>query len=645
MRQFTVLKHSLAMAIVATTSLSTVSEASAQNFFGRLFNSNRNVQQDGPHAPVRRVQPAPQVKAPAATAPSAPVAAAPAARPKPAPIKKVSAPSYYTYRTPALVPINFARLLPTGSAEITGSIEPAAAESAFDRALDGLRDYQLTAEKEIAAAIEKHYAAHPDFIWVQDGSTHARAEAALAVLDDAASYGLEPGDYQVTRLSAAAEGEVSATTEAGLIRFEMALSARVLRYIRDAHAGRINPNLISGYHDFPDKPIDYAAALDSLTSGIDVKSYLETQHPQNAEYRALRSELKTLRAELPETAIRVDPKLLLKPGQSSSELPKMLSLIVQKSDAAYKAAHGAAIEANAGGEIYTPELVTAVKAAQEAHGLKADGVIGPRTVAVIAGMSKADKINKVEVALEQLRWHPSQLGDTLVLLNAASFQAIYRENGVDKLTMRTVVGSPATQTSFFYDEIERVEYNPYWGVPRSIIVNEMLPRLLNDPGYLDRAGYEVTDAKGQRIPSSAINWAAHGSNIPYNVRQTPSEANALGELKIMFPNKHAIYMHDTPQKSFFSRDARALSHGCVRLSDPRGMAAAVLGSDLAHVEAKLAKGHSSEKITRKIPVYVAYFTAWPNQAGQVSYVPDVYDRDEKVLTALRKTSDSRAPAM
>lgn len=635
MRQSRVFKRSLVLAVVTTTSLSAVGDASAQNFFQRLFNSNRNVEDSWPDAPVRRVQPGSRTDAPAA--------AAPAARPKPAPIKKVSAPSYYTYKTPALVAVDFALLRPTGSADITGSIAPVASPSPFDLALDGLADFELTAEKEIAAAIEKHYAAQPGFIWVLGTAPRVRAEAAMTVLDDAASYGLEPGDYRVSRPLVTGQGS-QATSDPALIRFEMALSARVLRYIRDAHAGRVNPNLISGYHDFPAKPIDYAAALNALASGIDVKAYLEAQHPQNAEYAALRTELKEL-AGATETAIRVDPKLLLKLGQTSAELPKMLNLIVQKSDASFKAKHLGTIEANNGGEIYTPQLVDVVKAAQEAHGLKGDGVIGPRTVAVIAGTTKADKIDKIEVALEQLRWHPSQLGNTHVFLNAASFQSTYREDGVDKLTMRTVVGSPATQTSFFHDEIERVEYNPYWGVPRSIIVNEMLPRLLNDPGYLDRAGYEVTDAKGQRIPSSSVNWAAHGSNIPYNVRQTPSEANALGELKIMFPNKHAIYMHDTPQKAFFNRDARALSHGCVRLADPRGMAAAVLGKDMAHVEAKLAKGHSSEKVERKIPVYVAYFTAWPNQSGKVTYVPDVYDRDAKVLAALEKTSDSRAPAM
>jgi murein L,D-transpeptidase YcbB/YkuD len=180
-------------------------------------------------------------------------------------------------------------------------------------------------------------------------------------------------------------------------------------------------------------------------------------------------------------------------------------------------------------------------------------------------------------------------------------------------------------------------------VPQSIIVNEMLPRLRSDPGYLDRSGYEVTDARGKRIPSSSINWNQYGSKVPYNVRQLPSEANALGELKILFPNKHAIYMHDTPQKSFFQRDVRALSHGCVRLQDPRGMAAAVLGTSVDYIADKLKKGHSTENVTRKIPVYVAYFTAWPDMSGKVEYFPDIYDRDSRLQQALEATEAVRTP--
>jgi murein L,D-transpeptidase YcbB/YkuD len=265
-------------------------------------------------------------------------------------------------------------------------------------------------------------------------------------------------------------------------------------------------------------------------------------------------------------------------------------------------------------------------------------------VAALAGESRASRQEKVRIAMEQIRWLPSDLGSPRVFINQPAFTASYIEGGEEKLKTRTVIGGTGNQTSFFFDEIKQVDYNPYWGVPQSIIVNEMLPRLRNDPGYLDRAGYEVTDSKGKRIPSSSINWSQYGGKVPFNVRQAPSEANALGELKILFPNKHAIYMHDTPQKSYFERDMRALSHGCVRLQDPRGMAAAVLGTSVEHVAEKLGKGHSTEKVTRRIPVYVAYFTAWPDMTGKVEYFGDVYGRDARLRQAIEATEAVRTPA-
>ena len=266
-----------------------------------------------------------------------------------------------------------------------------------------------------------------------------------------------------------------------------------------------------------------------------------------------------------------------------------------------------------------------------------------RTVAALSPVSKAERLDKVTFAMERMRWLPHDLGQRRVFINQPEFFVRYYENDAETLSMRVVVGKKSNQTSFFYDEIEQVDFNPYWGVPQSIIVNEMLPRLQRDPGYLDRAGYEVTDAKGRRIPSSSIDWSAHGGKVPYNVRQTPGEANALGELKILFPNKHAIYMHDTPSKSLFNRDMRAFSHGCVRLHDPRAMAAAVLGTSVDAVKAQLAKGHSSTKVPVKIPVYVAYFTAWPGKDGAVGYFGDVYDRDDHLKKALKSVRDARQP--
>lgn len=561
---------------------------------------------------------------------------------------RISSPTYNTYKADRLVKVDFSALTEPATTGATAqniafdASKPA--DASFGQALSGLDDYELLAEADIGKALVAYYEANPGFIWVTDSNPNGRAQQALRVLGEAGSYGLAPSDYQVD-VPASASGAVDAEARAKeLIRFEMALSARVLRYVHDAQDGRIDPNRIStGYYDFPEKPLDMVGALGALAHTEEVRSYLESRHPQNPQYQALRVELEALEASA-ENEIVVDPKLLLKPGETSPELPKLLTLIARDLDDDMGGAYGEILSRLVNSETYVPELVPVIEAAQKKAGQKADGVIGPRTVAALAGTSKADRIAKVQYALEELRWLPSDLGSPRVFINQPAFTASFIDGGEEKLKMRAVIGRTTNQTAFFYDHIETVDFHPYWGVPQSIIVNEMLPKLRGDPGYLDRAGYEVTDARGKRIPSSAIDWGAYGAKVPYNVRQQPGEANALGELKILFPNKFAIYMHDTPQKSFFQRDMRALSHGCVRLQDPRGMAAAVLGVSVDDIARKLKGGHSTEKVTRDIPVYVAYFTAWPDMSGKVEYFNDVYDRDSRLKEALEATEGVRAPA-
>lgn len=629
-------------AVVATAAISGLAmlgaeQASAQTLFERLFG--------GRH--IRRVE---------------------QPEPKPVVIPKVSSPQYYNYSVDSLVRVDFAALISalenaakdtdeasSGEIMLAALAEPGGAAPAmplpdtesgpgkFAAAIDGLHEFDLMAEQEIADAILAHYSANPDFIWIRDGAPNHRAEEALTVLAEASAHGLVPGEYAVPAFDRpAAEGE-QIDPAVRLAEFEMALSARVLRYVRDAHGGRVDPNRISGYHDFALKTVDYGHVLEVAGDTFAVRTYMESWHPRNDAYAALKTELAELRAS-EEKAIVVSPDLLLRPGGSSPEFAKLLQIIDRDADAAFRAEFGELLASSAGTEAYTEALVPLIKGAQQKAGVKPDGIIGPRTVGAIAGESKTDRIEKVRIAMEQLRWLPSELGQRHVFINVADFQARYVAEGVEKLSMRVVVGQRSNQTAFFQDEIEYVEFHPYWGVPRSIIVNEMMPKLLNDPSYLDRLGYEVTNSRGQRVSSSAINWAEHGARPPYDVRQPPGPGNALGELKILFPNKHAIYMHDTPAKSLFERESRAFSHGCIRLHDPRAMAAAVLGWDREQVVERLKGGHGQEDLPAKIPVYVTYFTAWPDGSGQVNYVPDVYNRDSYMLKAMEKIDDVRVPS-
>lgn len=569
----------------------------------------------------------------------------------PEPLPKVSGPRYYTYKPDterSVKTATFAAASATGAARF-------------------LAESKVSASSEVASALEAFYGKTADPIWVADGDVNEKARGVLSLLDRAGEYGLDPADYRVAvpslmTASVAAAPETVAPTEAvvnadaaaaqavspadahdrALMQFELALSAKVLVFAQDMLRGRIDPNRISGYHDFKRKEVKLALVLPFAASGPDAAGYLEALAPKSAHFLALKSELARLRTEAAENGpqLSLPTGFLLKPGNSSSDMPHVIAAIERSASDELKTRHAVTLASYRQTPDYTPELVEVVKSFQTEAGLKPDGVIGAATVRKMVGHTSEDKIQKLVIAMEQSRWLPDDLGQRYVFINQPAYMVYYHEDGAEKLSMRVVVGSKANQTYFFQDRIETVEFNPYWGVPQSIIVNEMLPHLRKDPSYLDRLGYEVA-VNGRTVSSTNVNW--YGSTQNVSVRQPPSSDNALGDLKILFPNAHAIYMHDTPSKSFFQRDMRALSHGCVRLDEPRKMAAAVLGTTIEDVNARIAGGKNvAAKVTADIPVYVSYFTAWPDKDGRVQFFDDVYGRDAAVVKAFEATTKARA---
>ncbi|TWF49386.1 L,D-transpeptidase family protein [Neorhizobium alkalisoli] len=256
------------------------------------------------------------------------------------------------------------------------------------------------------------------------------------------------------------------------------------------------------------------------------------------------------------------------------------------------------------------------------------------------GAGAAASIDKVIVAMEELRWLPKEFPQRYVFINQPAYMAYYHENGDMTLSMKAVIGQQDHQTNFFDASIKTVEFNPDWGVPQSIIRNEMLPKLKRDPAYLDKEGYKVS-VKGKEMPSAKVDWTQPLENI--SVIQPPGPDNALGQLKILFPNPHAIYMHDTPARGKFAAQDRMFSHGCVRLENPRAMAAAVLKTSVDFVGEQIAGGEKKDMdVPEQVPVFVSYFTAWPTADGTIQYYDDIYKRDLETLNAMSVTSSSRA---
>ena len=512
----------------------------------------------------------------------------------------------------------------------------------FGLKIDHLKAAHVLAEKEISDAIVSYYATKQRPIWTASYDVTRQAKAVVALFAKAADDGLDPQDYAVAVPSDDYDRANIPARLKELADFELSMSARALRYAMDQGEGRINPNRLSGFHDFATGRVKPRDVIEQLASSNDPAATLVAFEPQNKWYAELKQNLHELDGTN-EPTVSIAPGTMIRPGDTSPELRNVVALIRAKAPQDYLAEHKIVLAAHENSYVYDESLVEAIKDFQKAQGRKADGVIGSNTIKSLQTETTLSKRNRILYSMERLRWLPHDFGKRYVFINQPAYRAQYFDDNTEKLAMNIVVGSPTNQTYFFDDTIETVVFNPSWGVPRSIILNEMMPKILSNPSYLENSGYEVYDKTGRVVPSSSINWyqvASNGGGV--GIRQKPSLDNALGELKILFPNSHDIYMHDTPAKSYFKRDMRALSHGCIRLERPRDMAAAVLGVPVEDLKQYFGKNERSVKVKDQLPVYVSYFTAWPDATtGEIKYYDDVYERDAYLEKAFVKTRAMR----
>ncbi len=291
--------------------------------------------------------------------------------------------------------------------------------------------------------------------------------------------------------------------------------------------------------------------------------------------------------------------------------------------------------------LYTSEIEHAVKSFQHRHGLEDDGVIGKSTLEQM-NIPLAQRIKQILVNLDRIRWVNDNLGNEFVVVNIAGFQVYYAKDNKIFWHSRTQVGTRYRRTPVFRDEITYVEFNPTWTVPPTILRKDVLPKLKKDRGYLKKKNMRIIDRNGKTIDPNSINWSTiTARSFPYMIRQEPGPNNALGRVKIMFPNKHMVYLHDTPSKSKFNRAERAFSSGCVRVQKPFELVELLLKDPQKWNQESFRKILDSKKtrqvnLKQPVPVLLLYFTARMGEQNQVYFFRDVYKRDEKVIKALEQ---------
>jgi len=531
----------------------------------------------------------------------------PKAEPAPAPVEKAAAPE------------------PAKPAVVASGVNDQSVSDKLRDIVSGKQFDRVAPRKADRAGIEGFYKAHNYApIWSHDGVASARAKSAIDYLAHADQVGLNAEDYPTPVF----KSDMSADQ---LAEAELKLTQAALTFARHAQTGRVSWTRVSSDISFKEEAPDPAQVLSKLSDGDDAAKVLDAYNPPQPEFKALREKLAELRSggndekkiEVKSAApqVRVPEGKILRPGMKDERviaLRKRLDVAGDKNS-----------------PLYDDKVMEAVKAFQLSADLGSDGMLGPNTVRALNGQKVAEpknrslqnKIDTIVVNMERWRWYPRDLGDLHVIVNIPDFTLTLYDHDKVYWHTRIVAGKPGkTATPLTTAEMKFITVNPTWNVPPSIIENEYLPALQEDPDALERIGLKL-----EQNPDGTV-----------RIYQPPGAGNALGRIRFNFPNKFLVYQHDTPDKYLFARDKRAYSHGCMRVQNPETYATKLLSlvdPNEHYNEARIEKmyGNSEININFKKPVWVhlTYQTAFVDSDGKLQFRDDLYGRDARMIEIMK----------
>lgn len=461
-------------------------------------------------------------------------------------------------------------------------------------------------------------------IWIADGAPNDRAIAVQGVLARANEEGLDTKRYLLPP---------TARDKPAL--FELSLSSAVFRYAKDTHAGRVEPRLLDPDLFLPTRRIDLPDILTQLAEATDPKEILSNLSPRLPGYRHLKAALaryRTIAAAGGWTPVPGGPALA--PGARDA---RVIALRARLESADKNA------PPNGDSDVYGTGLSDAVRRFQTQMGLDPDGIVGRRTLAAL-NVPIEQRVRQMILNMERLRWMPDDLGRDHIKVNVAGYDLRAVTDGKPVLTMRVIVGTPFRRTPVFSEKLSYLEFNPFWNIPTRNALEDLAPKLAKNPNYFAEQGIVVFDGwsgTSQPLDPSGIDWKRYNlRNFPYQLRQEPGSKNALGRVKFMFPNDFSVYLHDTPARELFDGGDRAFSSGCIRVERPKELAEFALQDQPEWVPEKideaLANGNRRiVKVQRPIMIHLTYATAWADENLELHFRDDIYDRDQRLGTALK----------
>ena len=479
---------------------------------------------------------------------------------------------------------------------------------------------QTQAGLRIATEATKQFHEQAGGAQVWSDENYAALITAITALE---AHGLEPEHYRLSRLIALKDAPAE--------RDRVATSAWLMAAAHLAF-GKLDPVSVEPDWTAVHRPLELGSVLRYALFSGKMAGSLEQFAPVQPGYALLKTELARLRLVALTPVEMVPEGPALKSGMTNDRVTALQKRLVQLGLLP--------AEGSVTGSFDEP-TEAAVETWQIRNELDADGVAGAATLRTL-NRSVQDQIDKVRVNMERWRWLPADLGQRHLRANIAAFEVTAYENGAAVRTHLTIVGKNYRKTPVFSDEIEYIVFNPWWETPPSLARADKLPTFKKDPGAVQRLGFQIL-RDGSVVDPATINWNDYtASTFPFRIRQAPGPENALGQVKIMFPNVHNVYLHDTPTRGLFAQRQRAFSSGCLRTQDPIGLSKWLLEQtpewDATRIDSVVAGGKETRAtLSAKVPVHILYYTVVPDGLGGVRYMDDIYDRDGRVLNGLRNS--------
>jgi murein L,D-transpeptidase YcbB/YkuD len=457
----------------------------------------------------------------------------------------------------------------------------------------------------------------------------------ISAIHASADEGLIPDDYHLKALAQYGHDLKEHASLAKQVEYDLLLSDAMILLGHHKRDGKVDPRKVEDKKNLePATPRSWSVDtyLVAIKNGT-VRETLDKLSPRHPSYVNLKEALNRYKQIAGKSVWRQIPAgQSLKPGMVDPRVPAIRQRLAATGE----------YYAKGGGEssLYDDQLVTAVKAFQARHHIEPDGVAGNSTIKAM-NITMAERINQIRVNLERTRWVIHDMPNSSLIVDIAGFMVQYYHDNKMIWKSKVMVGKPFHQTPVFRSAITYIVLNPTWTPTPDIVKNESVPSIVKDPDFLAKQRMRVFDSSGTEIDPHAIPWKQYqGRVLPYTLRQDPGVDNSLGLIKFLFPNPYHVYMHDTPSKSLFGRSQRAFSHGCIRVQNPLELGRLILTNDTGNpttvekMDQILATGKTATVILKQpLPVYLMYLTT-SVQDGKVMFKPDLYDRDEAVVTAL-----------